>query len=188
MSNGDTRDGPIRVAVVGGESTGKSTLARALAARLGGALVPEFARDYLLDRGDAAYPIEESMAIARGQVERERAVIEAAGPGCGLVVCDSDAMSTVLWSWFYFERVLPELEALAEANKHDAYLLCAADLPWEDDGLRRSEGSGAWFERRFVETLERWGRPWLRVEGPVDRRVTTATAWLGERGLRLEPR
>jgi len=176
-------NGPLRIAVVGGESTGKSTLSRALAERLGGVHVPEFARDYLLGRGDAKYPIEESLAIAGGQVERERALLAEAGPGCRVAVCDSDAMSTMLWSLFFFERVLPELEELAAANKHDAYLLCAADLPWEDDGLRRSRGSGAWFDQQFQTLLSRWDRPWLRVRGDVQTRLAIATAWMEEQGL-----
>jgi NadR type nicotinamide-nucleotide adenylyltransferase len=68
-----------RVALVGAESTGKTTLAQALAAHFGTVWVPEFARAYLLARGGVT---EQDMhVIAQGQAEsgaRWRAILTGA--------------------------------------------------------------------------------------------------------------
>jgi len=64
--------------VVGPESTGKSTLARDLAAHFGTTWVPEYARTLLEPRADpgqtAPVEREDMIAIARGQMASEEAL------------------------------------------------------------------------------------------------------------------
>lgn len=164
-------DGVLRVSVVGGESTGKSTLVAALAEHYDTAYVPEFARDYLTVHG-SEYTAEQAPILARGQMERE---LEYAQLADRVLFCDTDAMTTMLWSEFYFGRAVPEIVELAEGHTHGLYLLCADELGWEDDGLRRSAGSAAWFDRRLREVMDDWERPWVEVRGGVAARVGQAT-------------
>ncbi|MEM6259796.1 MAG: ATP-binding protein [Planctomycetota bacterium] len=160
----------VRISVVGGESTGKSSLVAALAQHYGTAYVPEFARDYLTIHG-SEYTPEQAPILARGQMERESEYAQLADK---VLFCDTDAMTTMLWSEFYFGRVVPEIVALAKEHVHDLYLLCADELPWENDGLRRSKGSGAWFDKRLREVMDEWGRGYLEVSGDVPTRVGMA--------------
>lgn len=60
-----------RIALLGGESTGKSTLASALAEALGTVYVPEFGREHWEQRG-GVLTFGDMEPIARTQVERER--------------------------------------------------------------------------------------------------------------------
>lgn len=160
----------IRISVVGGESTGKSSLVAALAAHYDTAYVPEFARDYLSVHG-SEYTPEQAPILAKGQMDREA---EYALLADRVLFCDTDAMTTMLWSEFYFKRAVPEIVELAQQHVHDLYVLCADELPWENDGLRRSEGSGAWFDKRLREVMDDWGRQYILVSGDVPTRVEQA--------------
>ncbi len=160
----------LRISIVGGESTGKSTLVSALAQHYDTAYVPEFARDYLTVHG-STYTPEQAPVLARGQMQRE---LEYAILADRVLFCDTDAMTTMLWSEFYFGRVVPEVVALAQQHVHDLYVLCADELKWEDDGLRKSAGSAAWFDRRLRQVLDQWGRPYIEVRGDVPTRVQFA--------------
>lgn len=157
----------VRVSVVGGESTGKSSLVTALARRYDTAYVPEFARDYLTIHG-SEYTPEQAPILAKGQMARE---LEYALLADRVMFCDTDAMTTMLWSEYYFGRVVPEIVELAKAHVHDLYVLCANELAWEDDGLRRSAGSGEWFDQRLREVMNDWGRAYIDVSGSVDERT-----------------
>jgi NadR type nicotinamide-nucleotide adenylyltransferase len=160
----------LRVSVVGGESTGKSTLVAALARHYDTAYAPEFARDYLSVHG-SEYTPEQAPTLAIGQMQREA---EYALLADRVLFCDTDAMTTMLWSEFYFGRAVPQIVELAEQHTHDLYVLCADELAWEDDGLRRSAGSAAWFDRRLREVMDASERRYIEVRGDVPARVQQA--------------
>jgi len=166
----DSDNSPLRVSVVGGESTGKSTLVAALARHYDTAYAPEFARDYLTRHG-STYTPEQAPILARGQMQREAQYAQLADR---VLLCDTDAMTTMLWSEFYFGHAVPEIVALADAHRHDLYVLCADELAWEDDGLRRSAGSAAWFDQRLREVMHASGRRYIEVTGDVPTRVGQA--------------
>lgn len=87
-----------RVCLVGAESTGKTTLAAALAAHYRTAWVPEYGREYAeakLARGEYdAWTSDEFTQIAAEQCRREDA---AACQSAGLLICDTDAFATSIW-------------------------------------------------------------------------------------------
>ena len=58
-----------KVGIIGPESTGKTTLARYLAERYHGVLVPEYAREYVEQLG-RHYTREDVETIARHQIEQ----------------------------------------------------------------------------------------------------------------------
>src|SRR5204863_7277646 len=86
-----------RLAIVGAESTGKTTLAQALAAQFSTVCVPEFARDYLSARGGQCRPADMPV-IAAGQARLED---EYARHANRLLVCDTDLLTTQLWQEHY---------------------------------------------------------------------------------------
>lgn len=162
----------LRVAVVGAESTGKTTLARALAARRATAWVPEYARGYLEERGGTCRP-EDLPAIARGQADAEGRLAREADR---VLFCDTDLLTTALWSERYFGEVDGEVSRLAADGRYGLTLLCGNDLPWVGDGLRDSPGHREWFRRRFEEELDARGRPWRPVAGTGEARLAAAEA------------
>jgi NadR type nicotinamide-nucleotide adenylyltransferase len=164
-----------RVSIVGAESTGKTTLAQALAAHFRTVRVPEFAREYLLARDgqctEADIPI-----IAAGQVRLEDQLAREANR---LLVCDTDLLTTQLWHEHYFGPCPRDLLELSESRTAHLYLLCDLDVRWVADGLRDSPRQRQWFHRRFLEELGRRGAPVVLISGSRKVRLERAIAAAG---------
>ena len=122
----------IRVVVIGSESTGKSELARALAAHYGTSWAPEYVREYLDAKG-APLTAEDVEPIARGQIADEDAAVERA---VGLVIFDTDLTSTAIYARHYYGAVLEWIARAARERRADLYLLLDIDVPWAADAQR----------------------------------------------------
>lgn len=127
-----------RIAIVGAESTGKTTLASQLAPRLAQdtglrvAWVPEALREWC-DRVGRTPLAHEQASILRAQHER----IEAAAAAHDVVVCDTTALMTAVYSRLIFgDRSLDE-RAMSLHRRMALTLLTAPDLPWVPDGHQR---------------------------------------------------
>lgn len=126
------------VAIVGAESTGKSTLAAALAERvrtiagLRCTWVPEHLRGWCDERGRTPRA-DEQADIARAQAE----AIEAAAADHALVIADTTPLMTAVYSRMLFDDDGLVADAIAFQRRCAATLLTAIDLPWEPDGLQR---------------------------------------------------
>ena len=121
------------VTVTGSECTGKTTLARDLARHFGAVWVPEFARDYLDEQtGTTGLPLDASDVepIARGQIAAEDRGRAAAS---GLVILDTDLVSTTVYARHYYGACPPWIDQAARDRRADLYLLCDIDVPWVAD-------------------------------------------------------
>jgi nicotinamide riboside kinase len=132
------RERVICVGLVGGESTGKSTLAAHLAARRGGVVATEALRDFV-DRTGRPPRIDEQRGIFLEQIERTgAAVTEAHAQESGFVLSDPAPLMTAVYSAVYFADDTLTAEAAAHANEtFDLLLWCRPDLPWVADGPQR---------------------------------------------------
>lgn len=135
-----TRHPATTVALLGGESSGKSTLAMQLQRHLSSlhglhaVCVSEHLREWCASAGRAPHAHEQA-AIANEQTRR----IGAARclPGVDVVVADTTALMVAAYSALYFEDrslLAPALEAQREC---ELTLLMGLDLPWVHDGLFR---------------------------------------------------
>lgn len=163
-----------RIALLGGESTGKSTLARALAEALDTEYVPEFGREHWEQRG-GVLTFEDMEHIARTQVEREQ---QQALKASRWLVCDTTPLTTLLYSELMFGRVADSLTNLAR-RPYAVTFLCAADFPFVQDGTRREADfqrlQQAWYEDALKQREIRFEL----LEGPLGLRVETAVGLLG---------
>jgi len=119
----------IRVCFHGAESTGKSTMAKVMAARFDCPWVAEFGRGYCEARG-INLAMADLLAIAEGQ---NKAMREAAASSPPLLLLDTDPLMTAAWARMLFGEVPAEL---LDYPKADLYLNFAADVPWISDGTR----------------------------------------------------
>ena len=179
-----------RVCLVGAESTGKTTLAAALAAHYGTAWVPEYGRDYSevkLTRGEYdTWTSAEFTQIAAEQCRRED---EAASASNGLLICDTDAFATSIWHRRYLGERSLVVEALADSYRPDLYLLTDVSIPFVQDGTRDGEQIREWMHNTFVAELAAQGRPYSTIAGTPDERLTRAVAAIDTLVLhRCEPR
>lgn len=121
-----------RVAIVGPESTGKSTMARHLAADLGTVHVEEYGRTVWDAEGGKATP-DMMSRIAHGH----RAIEEAAEQeAVRFLISDTDAMTTAWWSRELLGAVPADVEAMGREPRYALHLLLDVDVPWVQDGTR----------------------------------------------------
>ena len=169
-------EGALRVALVGAECTGKTQLAEQLAPRLARdtglrvAWVPEHLRQWC-DRVGRTPLAHEQASILRAQHER----IEAAAATHDIVVCDTTALMTAVYSRFIFGDRTLEQRATALQQRMAMTLLMAIDLPWVADGHQRD---GAHVREPVDEMLRELlighRLPWAVVSGQGPARLESA--------------
>lgn len=167
----------LRVVLYGPESTGKTTLAKALAAHYQTPWVPEFARPYLQEKWDkhqAVCTLADLPIIARGQLAAENAAVAQANR---LILCDTNILVTKVWSETHFEGYCaPELKTILAQTHYDLYLLTSIDVPWEKDDLRDRPNDREEMLGYFKQQLEQYNFPYLVLEGNPKERVEKAVA------------
>ena len=202
MTEASKHQGPataLRIAVLGAESTGKTTLAQSLVQSLVQSLanpaksapgvrcawVPELLRQWCDQHGRTPLQHEQG-AIAQAQ----QAQIEAAAATHDIVVCDTTPLMTAVYSQFVFGDASLLPLAVAWQARIDLTLLTALDLPWVADGLQRD---GPQVQRPVDDLLRQAllqaGLPFAVVGGQGPERLAQALAACGPllRGLLTEP-
>ena len=180
-----------RVVVIGAESTGTTTMARALARhyRLRGGVwaatrwVPEFGRE-LTERKLAALRATDPAAtifdvtwdradFVTVATEQNAAEDAAARLGSPVLFGDTDAFATTVWEERYLGTTTPEVRA--QVRRPDLYLLTDdADVPFVDDGLRDGEHLRRWMTDRFRSGLAAVDVPNSVLTGSYAQRLRAA--------------
>ncbi|MFD3947780.1 AAA family ATPase [Streptomyces sp. NPDC058579] len=184
-----------RVVVLGAESTGTTTMARALAEHYrarGGVWartrwVPEFGREFSELKlaelralrpeatwEDVAFHSEDFPLIALRQAEAEE---EAARTGSPVLFCDTDAFATTIWHERYMGTTSPATGEIAARGRQHLWLLTDhRGVAFEDDGLRDGEHLRPWMTARFHTQLAHTGRRAAMLTGPHEERLAAAVA------------
>lgn len=167
---------PLIVAIVGAESSGKSTLAKALQQRLSNehgldcVLVSEWLRDWC-DREGRTPREDEQAAIAAEQAR----LIEIAASQHAVVICDTTPLMTAIYSEFIFGDKSLWPEALQFQRRCAITLLTALDLPWVADGLQRaSPAVQAPIDALIRQSLLEAGSRWALISGSGEARIESA--------------
>ena len=161
-------DTVLRIAVLGAESSGKSTLCEALAQRYGTIWVPEYLREFVDTMGRVPFESDQ-FGIARTQREREEA---AAARAKRYLFCDTTPLMTALYSRVYWGRVDAQLAELARSHDYALTLVTATDTPWTPDGLQReSEEVREMVHRMVLAELNERGIPFVLIEGDLPQRL-----------------
>jgi NadR type nicotinamide-nucleotide adenylyltransferase len=133
MANGEQQKPmPLKIAITGPESTGKSMLAKQLAEHYNTVWVPEYAREYI-NKLDRPYNQEDILEIAKGQIRSETAICRQA---TDLLICDTELIVTKIWSEVKYGNCDPWILNKIESHKYHLYLLCDIDIPWSEDPQR----------------------------------------------------
>jgi NadR type nicotinamide-nucleotide adenylyltransferase len=164
----------VRVCVTGPESTGKTTLARRLSELRGTEWVPEASRRYAERKGgellasDVAPIAREHLALADATDAR------ALARHVGLVVLDTDLVSTIIYARHYYGSVPRWIERTERARRSDLYLLCDVDVPWVPDGVRDPPTNRMEMFELFRTALTRRGANIVIIRGDWDARWALA--------------
>lgn len=154
-----------KVGIIGPESTGKSTLARELAEQFKGTYVPEYAREYVEQKGSTEVTYDELCGIARHQIEEITSLPFREEPEVGLYFFDTELIVTKVWFEYAFGKVPEWLTEAIKAYPMDLYLLTYPDIPWVPDPARYN-GSQAMREElfdRYEEEVKATGVPYYVI-------------------------
>jgi HTH-type transcriptional repressor of NAD biosynthesis genes len=152
------------VCLLGGESTGKSTLAQAL--------------QHSLERAR----VNEQAAVA---AEQSRRIHEAAKqPGIDLVIADTSALMVAVYSEIYFADASLLPSARAEQSRYALNLLMGLDLPWTPDGLFRDspavrDATDALLRRELDTARLSYQTIYGRQEARLQQALRAVGRWLG---------
>jgi len=159
-----------KIAVVGPESTGKSTLSAYLAKHYHTVWVPEFAREYC-EKLTEPCTWQDEINMFYGQLALEQELLPQVNK---LLICDTTFITVKIWSEYTFGRA-PQ-EVLDELPKHpyDLYLLLDIDLPWEEDPLRDFPDMREHFMEVWHKELKALNANYVVIKGEGDERYDNA--------------
>lgn len=173
---------PRSVCLLGAESTGKSTLARELAARLNTVFVEEYGRT-LWEQKNGRLEFEDYLGIARTHIRMEE---EARLRANRFYFVDTSPLTTLFYSEAHAGRIDPALTGLSFRD-YDHVFLCEPDFPLVQDGTRGDESfranQHAWYLRMLSERKISYGR----LCGSLEERISAARRSLGHDPISCRP-
>ena len=179
----------IKVAVIGPESTGKSTLCEMLALHYNTQWCPEFAREYLLTHG-MDYTYDDLLYIAKGQLAMEdeytQSIVNSRESGVPnsrltthnsqLLFIDTDMYVMKVWCEFVFGKCHRWVLEQIVKRKYDLYLLCNTDLAWVKDELREYPDliTRDKLYHIYKDIMINQSTPWMDISGDHSERTQKA--------------
>ncbi len=156
----------MKIAITGPESSGKTTLTEKLAVKYNASSVPEFARNYLLDR-NGIYNQHDLDTIAIGQVNSLEAI------QTNFLICDTEMTVIKIWSEFKYKSCSEIILNLYKQQKFDHYFLCYPDIPWEEDPLRENPNDREMLFDIYLNELKKNNIPFTVISGNLETRLKT---------------
>ncbi len=156
----------IKIAIVGPESTGKSTIAAALAKHYQTVWVPEYAR-YYCEGLTAPCTMQDEINMFYGQLALEKSMETVAKNN--LLFCDTTFLTVKIWSDYQLgETPKLVLDAL-KVYTYDFYILLKNDIPWQEDPLRDFKNMGDYFMDVWRKELNALNAHYVEVGGTENR-------------------
>jgi len=162
----------FKIAITGPESTGKSTLAEALAKYFGTEYIPEYSRTYL-ENFEGRYSEDDVVEIAKGQ---HKLIVEKKEYSQNILIADTEIIVCKIWVEYVFKHSNATINNILKEQDFDLYLLCDIDLPWTYDPLRENpnpEERKELFEI-YRNTLTQMNLPFEIVRGNDEERISNA--------------
>jgi len=153
-----------KICFYGSESTGKSTMAKKMAARYQTEFVPEVAREIITSND---FTIEDIIKIGHAQTQR---VIDKTKTANKLLFCDTDLITTAIYSQQYLHQVPPALYELEKQVHYELYFLFDIDVKWVEDGLRDLGNKREAMFEKFKGELKKRNIPYILVSGNYEHR------------------
>jgi len=165
------RETLYKIAVVGPESTGKSTLAQALARHFDTVCVPEYAREYCKNLNNS-YTLADEINMFYGQVALEDSLLPLAKHN--ILISDTSIFTIKIWCDHLFGFTPAHVIEEIQRRPYDLFLLLDIDLPWEDDPLRDFPDQRAHFMEVWKKELNNFDCKYALISGSGADRLASA--------------
>lgn len=167
-----------RIAFVGPECTGKTTLSKHLAAHFKTTWVAEFMRTYLQKKWDEKQKTctwDDLLPIAFGQIASENKQAEKASK---FLFCDTNLLELMIYSYIYYGKCEPLIERYALENQYDMIFLTYIDVPWEADDLRDRPNEREFMFSQFQQILDKYNIKYHILKGNLEQRTEKVIEFL----------
>ncbi len=169
---------PKLICILGAESTGKTTLARQLAAQFACPWVPEYLRAFCDERGRTPQRHEQAQ-ILETQHRHELAAIAGAAQATPFIFCDTAPITTAIYSDYVFADASLYARGRTLHARYALTLLCMPDLGWVADGHQRDGPQAQRDVHALIEReLARAALPVAPIHGHGEARFNDAVAAL----------
>ncbi len=148
-----------KICFYGPESTGKSTMAEKMAGHYHTVFVPEVARE-LITSNDIT--VDDIIKIGKAQTERVKEKTSIANK---IVFCDTDLITTKIYSQYYLNQIPEILNDLENEINYDLYFLLDIDVEWVADHLRDFGDRRLEMFNLFKRELEKRGINYIHISG-----------------------
>ena len=146
----------LKIIITGPESSGKTTLCKALSTHFEIPFTEEYAREYL-NNLESDYTQSHLLEIAKGQLLSEH----------NAQILDTDLITIKIWSKYKYGNcdkwILKQIEKQKAEKRF--YLLCKDDIPWEEDPQRENPNDRVDLFTSYKQELDNLGHNYFIVEG-----------------------
>jgi len=154
----------LNFAFTGPESSGKSTLSKALAQLYKGTFHPEYAREFLtLTNGK--YELIDLDTIAVGQKDQWKK------NETNLNFYDTEMLVIKIWSEFKYNQCSDIISNAFLNQQVNHYFLCFPDIPYEYDQFRENENDRFELFELYLKTLKEHKLPYSIIKGSLNERI-----------------
>ncbi len=160
--------------IVGPESTGKTTLCKALAKHYNTIWIPEYARTYL-EQKSKPYDYDDVIHIAQKQITLETEILLDIN---SYLFIDTDLIVTKIWLLHVYKYCPAWIDEYLKTAYRKAYLITYFDLPWENDPLRENPHLRKYLFNQYINEIESLKIPYHIVKGLKNNRVQNAIEYI----------
>jgi NadR type nicotinamide-nucleotide adenylyltransferase len=164
-----------KICFLGAPSTGKSTIAKALALKFNTEFMPEYGAEFWLEHQiDRRLTLEQFEKIPEEHVQRENALIRHCNT---YLFCDTCPITTYVFAKDYHGKAGPVLTHFAQRaeKQYDLFFLCDTDIPYADTWDRSGNQKREWFQKQIIGDLHERRIPYIRLSGTIEERIDFVT-------------
>ncbi len=158
-----------KIAIVGTESTGKTTIAEKLAKFFNAGFLHETAREIVEET--EACTFEDLGAIAKLQAET---ILQRLKTANKFLFVDTELNITKSYSSFLFQKELIVEDWIEAANKFDLYLYLEKDCPFVQDGTRLNETERNKLDNSHRKQFAKTGIHVISINGNWEERLNSS--------------
>ena len=164
-----TNSNPIRIAITGPESTGKTELSKSLSNHYKAVWIPEFARDYI-NKLNSNYTYNDVVIIAKRQIEQYK----QSQTQSKFIFFDTWLIITKIWFKEVYGKHPNWLDESLREYPIDLFLVCNTDIEWVFDSVRENEDSRDYLLHQYIKEIENLNIPYRLISGKDDKRRQNA--------------